>query len=80
MCIAIPFYLGAYFAIDMCVGSLILFLWERQNRKGAKEYGPAVASGGEYLVLYWLSGVNSPMCMKFLSSSVNTKVDGFLGG
>ncbi|KZV47027.1 hypothetical protein F511_16414 [Dorcoceras hygrometricum] len=80
MCMAIPFYLGAYFAIDMCVGSLILFLWERQNKKGAKEYGPAVASGlicGDSLwgipsAVLALSGVNSPMCMKFLSSSVKT--------
>ncbi|KZV48057.1 hypothetical protein F511_31032 [Dorcoceras hygrometricum] len=86
MCMAIPFYLGAYFSIDMCVGSLILFLWERQNKKGAKEYGPAVASGlicGDSLwgipsAVLALSGVNSPMCMKFLSSSVNTRVDGFL--
>ncbi|XVE62188.1 hypothetical protein DITRI_Ditri06bG0098400 [Diplodiscus trichospermus] len=28
MAMAIPFYLGPYFAIDMCVGSLILFVWE----------------------------------------------------
>ncbi|XP_075495821.1 putative metal-nicotianamine transporter YSL7 [Primulina tabacum] len=88
MCMAIPFYLGAYFAIDMCVGSLILFLWQRQSKKGAKEYGPAVASGlicGDSLwgipaAILALSGVNSPICMKFLSSSVNTKVDGFLQG
>ncbi|KAG5607006.1 hypothetical protein H5410_028498 [Solanum commersonii] len=25
MCMAIPFYLGGYYAIDMCLGSLILF-------------------------------------------------------
>nr|DAD32662.1 TPA_asm: hypothetical protein HUJ06_011513 [Nelumbo nucifera] len=31
MAMAIPFYLGSYFAIDMCVGSLILFLWEKTN-------------------------------------------------
>ncbi|XP_075483421.1 putative metal-nicotianamine transporter YSL12 [Primulina tabacum] len=88
MCMAIPFYLGAYFAIDMCVGSFILFVWERQRKKSAKEYGPAVASGlicGDSLwgipgAILALSGVNSPMCMKFLSYSVNTKVDGFLNG
>ncbi|XP_073130343.1 probable metal-nicotianamine transporter YSL7 [Henckelia pumila] len=88
MCMAIPFYLGAYFAIDMCVGSLILFLWGRRNKKDAKDYGPAVASGlicGDSLwgipgAILALSGVNSPMCMKFLSSSVNTKVDAFLKG
>ncbi|KAL6319773.1 hypothetical protein AAG906_036831 [Vitis piasezkii] len=42
---AIPLYLGPYFAIDMCVGSLILFIWERTNKAKADAFGPAVASG-----------------------------------
>uniref|UniRef100_M1B2I5 Oligopeptide transporter OPT family n=1 Tax=Solanum tuberosum TaxID=4113 RepID=M1B2I5_SOLTU len=45
MCMAIPFYLGGYFAIDMCVGSLILFGWQMYNKQKAKDFGPAVASG-----------------------------------
>ncbi|CAA3023759.1 probable metal-nicotianamine transporter YSL7 [Olea europaea subsp. europaea] len=88
MCMAIPFYLGAYFAIDMCIGSVILFLWEKKNMKQAKELGPAVASGlicGESLwgvpaAILALAGVNAPICMKFLSAKANNKVDGFLGG
>ena len=32
MAMAIPFYIGGYFAIDMCVGSLILFIWRRMNK------------------------------------------------
>ncbi|KAG5245365.1 hypothetical protein OIU76_002506 [Salix suchowensis] len=88
MCIAIPFYLGGYFAIDMCVGSLILFLWELSNKKRAGDFGPAVASGlicGESLwgipaAILALSGVNPPMCIKFLTAAVNDKVEGFLSG
>ncbi|KAJ6402295.1 hypothetical protein OIU84_014395 [Salix udensis] len=45
MAMAIPFYIGSYFAIDMCVGSLILFIWEKIDRAKADAFGPAVASG-----------------------------------
>lgn len=38
MIMAIPFYIGAYFAIDMFVGSVILFVWERVNKKDADVY------------------------------------------
>ena len=88
MCMAIPFYLGAYFAIDMCIGSLILFLWRRKNKQKANDFAPAVASGlicGDSLwgvpsAILALSGVKAPICMKFLSSSDNDKVDAFLAG
>ncbi|CAL5427536.1 unnamed protein product [Camellia sinensis] len=87
MCMAIPFYLGGYFAIDMCVGSLILFLWEKVNKQKAKDFAPAVASGlicGESLwgvpaAVLSLAGATPPICMKFLSAASNKKVDGFLG-
>ncbi|KAJ8548890.1 hypothetical protein K7X08_029871 [Anisodus acutangulus] len=36
MCMAIPFYLGGYFAIDMCVGSLLLLIWQRYDKRLAK--------------------------------------------
>ncbi|XP_019163423.1 PREDICTED: probable metal-nicotianamine transporter YSL7 [Ipomoea nil] len=76
MCMAIPFYLGGYFAIDMCVGSLILFFWHRASKQKAKDFGPAVASGlicGESLwgipaAILALAGVNAPLCMKFVKS------------
>ncbi|KAE8661642.1 putative metal-nicotianamine transporter YSL6 [Hibiscus syriacus] len=45
MAMALGFYLGAYIAIDMFVGTVILFVWERINRKDAENYGGAVASG-----------------------------------
>ncbi|GLT96582.1 hypothetical protein SLE2022_141920 [Rubroshorea leprosula] len=88
MCMAIPFYLGGYFAIDMCIGSLILFLWERKNKQKATDYAPAVASGlicGESLwsvpaAILSLANLTPPICMKFLSAAANVKVDNFLNG
>ncbi|PNY07785.1 putative metal-nicotianamine transporter YSL7-like protein [Trifolium pratense] len=87
MAMAIPFYIGSYFAIDMCVGSLILFVWQKLDRAKADAFGPAVASGlicgdgiwslpSSFLAL---GGVQPPICMKFLSRSSNAKVDAFLG-
>ncbi|XP_010248248.1 PREDICTED: probable metal-nicotianamine transporter YSL14, partial [Nelumbo nucifera] len=86
MAMAIPFYLGSYFAIDMCVGSLILFLWEKTNKAKADAFGPAVASGlicgdGIWTLpssILALAGVKPPICMKFLSRATNAKVDKFL--
>ena len=88
MAMAIPFYLGGYFAIDMFIGSIILFVWKRKNNKKAEDFAPAMASGlicGESLwgipaAILSLAGVKAPICMKFLSSSVNNQVDAFLAG
>ncbi|XP_021751064.1 probable metal-nicotianamine transporter YSL7 [Chenopodium quinoa] len=76
MAMAIPFYIGGYFAIDMCVGSLILFVWEYNNKAKADMFAPAVASGlicGDGIwslpsAILALAGVNPPHCMKFESS------------
>ncbi|KAG9159297.1 hypothetical protein Leryth_019901 [Lithospermum erythrorhizon] len=88
MCMAIPFYLGGYFAIDMCVGSLILYLWQRKNKKQADQFAPAVASGlicGDSLwgipaAVLSLANVNPPICMMFLSAKDYSKVQPFLKG
>ncbi|PWA83494.1 YELLOW STRIPE like 8 [Artemisia annua] len=87
MAMAIPFYIGGYFAIDMCVGSLILFVWSKVNKAKAAAFGPAVASGlicgdGIWTLpssILALVGVRPPICMKFLSRSANVSVDKFLG-
>ncbi|KAI3407944.1 uncharacterized protein J3R85_020613, partial [Psidium guajava] len=87
MAMAIPFYIGPYFAIDMCVGSLILFIWETIDKNKADAFAPAVASGlicGDSIwtlpsSILALVGVNPPICMKFLSRDTNVKVDAFLG-
>ncbi|KAG5568708.1 hypothetical protein H5410_064275 [Solanum commersonii] len=72
MCMAIPFYLGGYFAIDMCLGSLILFCWQMYNKQKAKDFGPAMASGlicGDSLwgipaSILALAGVKAPFCLR----------------
>ncbi|CAK9326136.1 unnamed protein product [Citrullus colocynthis] len=86
MAMAIPFYIGPYFAIDMCLGSLILFVWEKINKAKAEAFAPAVASGlicgdGIWTLpssILALAGVKPPICMKFLSRTTNVKVDNFL--
>jgi OPT family oligopeptide transporter len=88
MAMAIPFYLGAYFVIDMCAGSLILFVWRKVNKAKADTFGPAVASGlicGDGIwslpsSILAVLGVKPPICMKFLSRGANAKVDAFLKG
>ncbi|EXC33540.1 putative metal-nicotianamine transporter YSL7 [Morus notabilis] len=87
MAMAIPFYIGSYFAIDMCVGSLILFVWTKVNKAKADAFVPAVASGlicgdGIWTLpasILALAGVKPPICMKFLSRATNDRVDTFLG-
>ncbi|GFS44474.1 YELLOW STRIPE like 1 [Actinidia rufa] len=76
MAMAVPFLVGAYFAIDLCVGSLIVFVWQKLNSKKAEQMVPVVASGlicGEGLwtlpaSVLSLAKINPPMCMKFLDS------------
>ncbi|KAL7183326.1 hypothetical protein ACSBR1_041913 [Camellia fascicularis] len=45
MAMAVPFLVGAYFSIDMCVGTLIVFVWHKLNPKKAELMVPVVASG-----------------------------------
>jgi len=86
MAMAIPFYIGGYFAIDMCVGTAIVFVWQKINRKNADVMVPAVAAGllcgdGIWTLpssILALAKVNPPICMKFLSRSMNSKVDAFI--
>ncbi|XP_059662145.1 metal-nicotianamine transporter YSL1-like [Cornus florida] len=76
MAMAVPFLVGAYFAIDMCVGSLVVFVWHKLNPKNAELMVPAIASGlicGEGLwtlpaSILALAKIKPPICMKFLAS------------
>ncbi|GAB2225986.1 hypothetical protein Droror1_Dr00021768 [Drosera rotundifolia] len=73
MAMAVPFYIGAYFAIDMFVGTVILFVWERINRKEADDYAAAVASGlicgdGIWAIpsaILSIFKITPPICMYF---------------
>ncbi|KAF0924780.1 hypothetical protein E2562_014888 [Oryza meyeriana var. granulata] len=85
--IALPFFAGSYFTIDMCVGSLLLLVWTRINAKSAEMLSSAVAAGlicGEGLftlpsALLNMFKVQPPMCMKFLSGGQEVEaVNSFL--
>ncbi|KAI3833964.1 hypothetical protein MKX03_035429 [Papaver bracteatum] len=76
MAMAVPFLVGASFAIDMSIGSLIVFVWHKLDSKKASLMIYAVASGlmcGEGLwilpaSILGLAKIKPPICMKFVSS------------
>lgn len=76
MVVAIPFLVGAYFAIDMCLGSVVVYVWDKVNPKKAEAMVPATASGlicGEGMwtlpaSILALAKVKPPICMNFLAS------------
>ncbi|XP_041998448.1 metal-nicotianamine transporter YSL2-like isoform X1 [Salvia splendens] len=73
MAMAVPFLVGGAFAIDMCIGSLAVYVWNRINRKEAGLMVPAVASGlicgdGLWILpscILALAKINPPICMNF---------------
>lgn len=73
MAMAVPFLVGASFAIDMCIGSLVVFAWHKINTGKAALMVPAVASGlicgdGLWILpssLLALAKISPPICMKF---------------
>ncbi|CAN0922686.1 Metal-nicotianamine transporter YSL3 [Linum grandiflorum] len=77
MAMAVPFLVGGYFAIDMCVGSLVVFVWHKMNSRKASLMVPAVASGlicgdGLWILpssLLALAKVKPPICMGFSKNS-----------
>lgn len=74
MAMAVPFLVGAYFAIDMCVGSLVVYAWHKLDAKKASLMVPAVASGlicgdGLWILpssVLALFKLKPPICMRFL--------------
>lgn len=74
MAMAVPFLVGAYFAIDMCMGSLVVFVWHKLNSNKASLMVPAIASGlicgdGLWILpssILALAKINPPICMNFL--------------
>ncbi|NP_001266822.1 iron-phytosiderophore transporter YSL15-like [Brachypodium distachyon] len=73
MAMAVPFLVGGSFAIDMCIGSLVVFIKEKLNKKEAGFMVPAIASGlicGDGIwtfpsSLLALAKIKPPICMKF---------------
>uniref|UniRef100_A0A0D9ZW95 Uncharacterized protein n=1 Tax=Oryza glumipatula TaxID=40148 RepID=A0A0D9ZW95_9ORYZ len=85
--IALPFFAGSYFTLDMCLGGLLLLLWKKIDTMSAEILSAAVAAGlicGEGLftlpsALLNMFKVLPPMCMKFLPSGQEVEVvDSFL--
>nr|GMC97921.1 metal-nicotianamine transporter YSL1 [Ipomoea batatas] len=76
MAMAVPFIIGGNLGIDMCVGSVIVYVWHKLKSKQAELMVAAVASGmicGEGLwilpaSILALAKVYPPICMKFLPS------------
>ncbi|BAB11231.1 unnamed protein product [Arabidopsis thaliana] len=76
MAMAVPFLVGGSFAIDMCIGSLVVYVWKKVNRKKADVMVPAVASGlicgdGLWILpssLLALAKVRPPICMNFTAA------------
>jgi hypothetical protein len=68
---AVLFFLGSFFTIDMCVGSIVLYLWSKADRVRAHTFAPAVASGlicgdGIWslpLSILSLLNISPPMCL-----------------
>ncbi|KAM0840399.1 hypothetical protein ACQ4PT_059686 [Festuca glaucescens] len=85
--VALPFFAGPDFTIDMCLGSAVLFIWTRMNSRSADLLSSAVAAGlicGEGLfalpsAVLGIFSVQPPMCMKFFPSGKEVDVvDSFL--
>ncbi|KAJ6748674.1 OLIGOPEPTIDE TRANSPORTER YGL114W-RELATED [Salix purpurea] len=77
MAMAVPFLVGAYFAIDMCLGSLVVFAWHKLNSRKASLMVPAVASGlicgdGLWILpssILALAKIRPPICMSFQATN-----------
>uniref|UniRef100_A0A0A9DI72 Metal-nicotianamine transporter YSL6 n=1 Tax=Arundo donax TaxID=35708 RepID=A0A0A9DI72_ARUDO len=76
---AVPFYVGAYFGIDMFIGTVILFAWQKMNLEEADSYAMAVVSGlicGDGIwsipsAVLSILGIDPPICMSFKPSSAS---------
>ncbi|XP_062205674.1 probable metal-nicotianamine transporter YSL18 [Phragmites australis] len=83
---AVSFLLVPAVSIDMCVGSLILFAWNRTDREAAQVFAPVLAAGlicgdGLFSIPYALLArynVAPPICVRFLGRKQNESLDEFL--
>ncbi|XP_044966348.1 probable metal-nicotianamine transporter YSL5 isoform X1 [Hordeum vulgare subsp. vulgare] len=77
MAMAVPFYIGAFFGVDMLIGTVILFVWQKLNGRDADDYAVAVASGlicGDGIwsipsAVLSILRIDPPLCMAFRPSS-----------
>lgn len=86
ICVAIAFVVPAHLPIDMFVGSLGMYLWRRADPLKAQAFSTAAAARlicGDGLGILLSSVValthaRAPICIKFVSSSDNVRLDAFL--
>lgn len=79
MAMAVPILVGASFAIDMCIGSLGVYVWSRMDGKKAGLMIPAVASGlicgdGLWILpscILALAKIDPPICMNFVPAKIS---------
>ncbi|KAJ0966836.1 hypothetical protein J5N97_023753 [Dioscorea zingiberensis] len=70
---AIPFFFNAANSLDVCLGSLVVYVWKWRHEKSANLYTPTVATGlfmGEafwFICVTLLSNTTPPMCVRFFS-------------
>ncbi|KAM0864157.1 hypothetical protein ACQ4PT_044110 [Festuca glaucescens] len=80
MAMAVPFYIGAFFGVDMFIGTVILFVWQKVNRRDADDYAVAAASGlicGDGIwsipsAVLSILKIDPPVCMSFRPSSASS--------
>ncbi|CAL8462318.1 g1851 [Coccomyxa elongata] len=73
MAAAIPFYIGANLAVDMCIGSIVKLVWQRRKPAEADLFVPVAASGfiaGDGLwsvpaAILAMAKLRPPICMSF---------------
>lgn len=76
MILSIPFYIGAWLAISVGIGSIIKLIWEKKDKKSYDDFYVPVAAGiiaGDGLwslpsAFLALGGVNPPICMSFAAT------------
>ena len=77
MAMAIPFLIGGYLGIDMLLGGVIVWVWQKVNRYSADTYAIVAASGlivgdGIWTVpssILAVAGANPPVCMQFMTKA-----------
>ncbi len=77
MAMAIPFLIGGYLGIDMLLGGVIVWVWQKVNRYSADTYSIVAASGmivgdGIWTVpssILAVANVNPPVCMSFMTKA-----------
>ncbi|KAL6848371.1 hypothetical protein ACP4OV_021665 [Aristida adscensionis] len=83
---SVAFLIPPTTSIDMCVGCLILLAWKNIDVESTMLLAPVLASGlicgeGIFAIPFSLLGiykVTPPMCIRFLATETNEKLDAYL--